>query len=85
VQIPIAQNSKSRTMSTNETVLTPESLLQFFPFGKPAGRTLRLKFIPEEFALTGFARFQRQRLALWGNDAFDFLKIGEKRLVLHRE
>jgi hypothetical protein len=40
-------------------------------------RTLRLKFIPEEFAFTGFAGFQRQRLALWRDDAFDFSKIGD--------
>jgi hypothetical protein len=46
----------------------------------PAGRALRLKFIPEKFAFASFVRFQRQRLAVWGYDAFDLSKIGGKRL-----
>jgi hypothetical protein len=62
-----------------------ESGLRFLFLRDPAGRALRLKFITEEFAFTGFARFQGKRLAVWGDDTFDFSKIGEKRLVLHRQ
>jgi hypothetical protein len=51
----------------------------------PAGRALRLKFIPEEFAFASFARLQRQRLAFRRYDAFDFSKIREKWFVVHRE
>jgi hypothetical protein len=61
------------------------SILTLVFLGDPTGRALRLNFIPEEFAFAGFACFQRQRLALWGDDAFDFSKVGEKRLVLHRQ
>jgi hypothetical protein len=62
-----------------------EKLTLPFPLRDPARRALRLKFIPEKFAFTGFARFQNQCLALWGNDAFDFSKIREKWFVVHRE
>ena len=44
------------------------SILTLVFLGDPTGRALRLNFIPEEFAFAGFACFQRQRLALWGDE-----------------
>jgi hypothetical protein len=49
----------------------------FFLFGEPASRAFCLKFIPEEFAFTGFARFQRQRLAIWVMTPLTFRNWGK--------
>src|ERR1700735_1469075 len=56
--IPVTKKHSEKKSVANRLALR-------FPFlGKPAGRTLRLKFIPEEFAFAGFARFQGKRLAV---------------------